>query len=136
MVNWKNKPMNQSPTITYAPGVCNIGPEEISRRRTIGWIGLLAAIVLFAALFLTGVNPWWRLFVFLPATMSASGFLQATMKFCVGFAQKGVYNLGPIGSVQPVADKEAAAKDRKHGMSITGYSVLIGVVVTVIAILI
>jgi len=34
----------------YRPGVCNIGPDEIARRRMAGHVGLLAAIVLFAVL--------------------------------------------------------------------------------------
>ena len=124
--------MTESKNITYVPGVCNIGPEEISRRRLIGWVGLLITAVLFAALFVTHVDPLWRLFAFLPATMSAAGFLQAATHFCSGFAQKGLYNLGPIGKTETVPDKASAQKDKQKGGMLTIYSVLIGIIVTII----
>ena len=34
----------------YQPGVCNIGPAEIARRRRAGHTGLLATVALFAIL--------------------------------------------------------------------------------------
>jgi len=122
--------------IQYVPGVCNIGPEEITRRRNIGIIGLLIAIVLFVVLFVTHVSPWWRLFVFLPAAMSASGFLQAYFHFCSGYAQKGLFNLGALGSTQKVSDEASVKKDKQKGMDIMIYSLLVGIVVTVIAVLV
>lgn len=125
-------PMNSTKNITYVPGVCNIGPEEIARRRLIGWIGLALTVALFVILLETHANPYWRLFLFLPATMSAAGFLQAVLHFCSGFAQKGIYNLGPIGKTEAVDDKDSAKKDKRKGGMITIYSVLIGIVVTLI----
>jgi len=36
----------------YIPGVCNIGTEEIKKRKQAGWIGLIATIVLWGIIYL------------------------------------------------------------------------------------
>ena len=119
-------------SITYTPGVCNIGPEEIKRRRLIGWMGLIITIVIAAFLFYFNVNPWWRIILVLPSTLSASGFLQAYFGFCTGFAMKGVYNFDKLGAEVKISDAASKAKDKRKGNSITIYSVIIGVIVTII----
>jgi hypothetical protein len=113
----------------YQPGVCNIGADEIRRRRYAGWIGLVITAVAFAVLVSSGVNPWWRLLLFFPAAASASGFLQARLRFCAGFARRGIFNFGALGQEQQVADEEARAADRRRGNQIAIYASLIGVVV-------
>ncbi len=123
-------PMTQT---EYVPGVCNIGPEEIARRRNLGWIALAIILALLLALVLTGVNSWWRLFVFFPATVSASGFLQAYFHFCVGFARLGVFNFGSVGETHNIADEFSKTKDKRKGNQITLYAVLIGGVTAIIA---
>jgi hypothetical protein len=123
-------------TQVYVAGVCNIGPEEIQRRRNTGWVGLVVAIILFAVLFWTGVNPWWRLFIFFPAALSATGFLQAYFQFCTGFARRGVFNFGSPGQMNPVGDDASKQKDRRMGNRITLYAVLIGAVVAIVCVFI
>ncbi len=115
----------------YVSGVCNIGPQEIARRRNFGWGALAATVVLLLVLIWTGVNPWWRLFVFFPAAMSASGFLQAYFHFCSGFAQRGVYNFGQLGETIKIDDAPSRAKDKRKGNQIMLYSALVGIVVAV-----
>jgi hypothetical protein len=120
----------------YVAGICNIGPEEIARRRKSGIVGLLFAVVLFGILIATDVNPLWRSLVFFPAFISATGFLQAYSGFCTGFARRGIFNLGQLGNVQPVPDDASKQKDRKKGNRITLWSFVIAVVVTVACVLI
>src|SRR6187402_3761141 len=60
-------------SVDYQPGVCNIGPAEIARRRRAGHIGLIAAVALFAVLVAVGAPPIARLLVAIPAIISASG---------------------------------------------------------------
>ena len=91
----------------YIPGVCNIGSQEINRRRRVGWIGLTVALLLLIILVGINVNPWWRLLIFFPATLSASGFLQAYFHFCAGFARRGVFNFGEVGKMQEIHDKDS-----------------------------
>jgi hypothetical protein len=119
--------------VSYSPGVCNIGPAEIARRRMAGHIGLAATMVVFAALVVVGAPHWTRLVLVLPTAGSASGYLQAWFHFCAGFGSRGIYNFGPLGTVQEVADPQARARDRARSLRIGLSSLAIGVVVAVVA---
>ena len=119
-------------TTEYVSGECNIGTQEVARRRNLGWVSLALTIVVVLILVWTKVNPWWRLFVFFPATLSASGFLQAWFRFCSGFARIGGYNFGPIGQIEKIVDEESKKKDRRKGNQITLYAATIGAVVAVL----
>ena len=119
----------------YQPGVCNIGPAEIARRRMAGHVGLVATIVVLAVLIVIGAPPVTRLVAILPATISASGYLQARLKFCAGFASRGIFNFGVLGQATGVADDEARALDRRRARQITFWSLATGVVVGVAAML-
>ncbi len=122
------------PADNYVAGVCNIGQAEIAGRRAFGWVMLGVALVLVAALATAGSARWWRLFVFFPATLSATGFLQAHFHFCVGFARRGIFNFDAIGHTHAVTDDAEKAKDRVSGARIMRYSVVIGAAAAVVAV--
>jgi hypothetical protein len=113
----------------YQPGVCNIGPAEVRRRRRSGHATLIASIVVFAVLVAAGAPHWTRLLLVLTAAGSASGYLQAWFHFCAGFGSRGVYNFGPLGTVQAVADADARTRDRRRSVEIGLASLAIGLVV-------
>ncbi len=114
----------------YVPGVCNIGPAEIRMRRLSGWIGLVFTILLWGAFILLRVPAPWRLLLFLPATVSTSGFLQAAMHFCANFGMRGVFNFGAeVGKTDTVEQAEFRRKDRAKALRIILYSSLIGIAV-------
>jgi hypothetical protein len=119
--------------VSYEPGVCNIGPAEIARRRRAGHVSLAITVVLFAALVALGVPHWVRLLLVLPAGASASGYLQAQLHFCAGFGSQGVFNFGELGTTQSVADPEARARDRRRSMEIGLASLAIGIAVGIVA---
>ena len=121
--------------IAYSPGVCNIGPAEIARRRRAGHAGLLVSIVVLAVLVVVGAPHWTRLVLVLTAGASASGYLQAFFHFCAGFGSRGVYNFGPLGTVQDVTDPQAQARDRARSIQIGLGSLAIGLAVAVVAVL-
>jgi hypothetical protein len=121
--------------VGYEPGVCNIGPEEIARRRRAGHAGLIASIVVLALLLVIGAPAWTRLVLLVTAGGSASGYLQAFFHFCAGFGSRGVYNFGEVGTVEAVADATARSRDRRRSMEIAAASLAIGVVVAVVAVL-
>ncbi len=121
---------------SYVPGSCNIGPPEIARRRMAGDLGLLVTILGFLALISIQVSAFWRLVLFLPASVSASGYLQAFLHFCAGFGSRGVYNFGPLGRQEQIADPEALVRDRRMSRRIGLGSAAIGAVVTVVAVLV
>ncbi len=119
---------------SYVAGVCNIGPAETGLRRRLGWLGLAAALLLAAGLLWLAVPRWWRVSVFLPAMLSASGFLQARHRFCVGFARRAVFNFDAVGHVEPVADESARASDRRTANQLTRLAAMIAVLAAAVAV--
>jgi hypothetical protein len=117
----------------YEPGVCNIGPAEIARRRRAGHTGLIAAIGLFAVLVLIDAPDWTRLLVAVPAIISASGYLQAHLRFCAGFGSAGVFNFGELGPTERVQSDVNRARDRARAFQIGVASVAIGIAAGLIA---
>ena len=120
---------------SYVPGVCNIGAAEIARHRRAGHVGLLAALGLLAVLIAIDAPPLARLLVILPATISASGYLQAWLKFCAGLGSRGLFNFGPLGTATAVTDQEAIERDRRRSRQIGLMSLGIAIVAGVIAVL-
>ncbi|GAA5201639.1 hypothetical protein [Microbacterium jejuense] len=120
----------------YQPGVCNIGPAEIRKRRMSGWVGLAIAVVFLAVVFALGWAASWRLLVALPIFLSAQGFLQAAFHFCVGFASRGLYNFGELGSEETVYEAEFRKKDQRKALLITVLAFAIAAAVAVVAALI
>ncbi len=119
--------------VDYRPGICNIGPAEIARRRRAGHVGLLVTIVAFAALVVIDAPPLARLILVLPAAAAASGYLQAWLKFCAGFGSRGIFNFGPVGDTQQVVDEDARTRDRAKARRIGLASLAIGIAVGVVA---
>jgi hypothetical protein len=120
----------------YQPGVCNIGPDEIAKRRRTGHVGLIATVITFVVLVALGVPPIARLLVALPAAIAASGYLQAYFKFCVAFGSAGVFNFGARGSTEHVVDAEARRRDRQRvlqlGLGIAAIAVSIGMLAVLV----
>jgi len=118
----------------YVSGVCNIGPQEVAIRRKIGWISLAVAVVLLALLIGARVNPLWRFFVFFPAALSATGFIQAHFHFCAGHAHRGIFNFGSLGQSVKIDDPSSKILDKRKGNQIFLYSILIGAAVAVLCV--
>ena len=118
-------PTNASPD-GYQPGVCNIGPAEIARRRRAGHVGLAATLVLLTRTRGDRRPAAGRLLVALPAAAAASGYLQARFKFCAGFGSKGIYNFGELGTTVQVEEAEARRRDRSRANQIGLASAAIG----------
>lgn len=118
----------------YQPGICNIGPAEIARRRRAGHVALGAAIVLIVGLVAIGAPPPVRLLIALPAAAAASGYLQARFRFCAGFGSRGIYNFGELGQTLQVEDAEARRRDRARATQIGLASVAIGVACGLVAV--
>lgn len=117
----------------YVPGVCNIGTEEIKRRKQVGWIGLITTVVLWTLFIKLDIPSVWQLTLFFPAIMSATGFLQAYMHFCAYFGFASLFNFSDLGKTDTVQQTEFRVKDRRRAWQIIIYSILISLVVTLIA---
>ena len=121
------------PADAYQAGACNIGPAEIRRRRMVGHVGLVAAIALLVALVEIGAPAVLRLLVVVPATLSASGYLQARMRFCANYGWRGIFNLGELGQDAQVIDEDARAADRRLALRIGLGSLGIGLGAAIVA---
>ncbi len=120
----------------YRAGACNIGPAEIRARRQSGHVGVAVTAGLLAAMLILRVDPIWRLSLFAPATLAASGYLQAAMRFCANYGWRGVFNFGEqIRDTTGVADPASAAADRHVALRIALMSSSIGLLVAVGAVL-
>ena len=117
----------------YIPGVCNIGPAEIKKRKQAGWIGLILTVALWAIFIWFDIPSIWRLTLFFPAMMSVTGFLQAYMHFCVYFGFANLFNFGDVGKTDSVSQAEFRKNDRRKAWQIVSYSILISLVITFVA---
>jgi len=118
----------------YQPGVCNIGPEEIARRRRAGNVGSIITLALLVILIAINAPKPLRLLIFIPTMASAVGFLQAYFHFCAAFGLKGVYNLvNPVGNTETVTVAEFRTKDKQIAIQIIAYSTLIGLAIALFA---
>ena len=120
----------------YQPGLCNIGPAEIARRRRAGHTGLAAALGLFILLVAVGAPDWMRFLVAIPAIGAAAGHIQARLKFCAGFGAAGVFNFGQLGPTERVHAAEDRARDRARAVQIGKTSIAIGIAAGLVAVVI
>ena len=124
------------PPAGYQAGTCNIGPAEIARRRWTGHVGLVVTLALLGAFVWFDVPSWVRLIVFLPAAVSAAGYLQAHFRFCADYGWRGVFNVGERAGhhrTTAVADAAARRADRRKAMLISAGSGAVGLAVTLLA---
>ena len=116
---------------SYQPGVCNIGPAEIRRRRHIGYVGVAAAAVLGLFLLAVDAPAAARLLIALPLAGGIDGLIQARLKFCAGYGLAGLRNMEGIGQAERVEDAAARAVDRRRALVIHAAAALAGLAVAV-----
>jgi hypothetical protein len=110
----------------YRPGVCNIGPAEIRRRRQIGWLGVAGTLGLALLLPALEAPAASGLLLAIPAAGAFSGFIQAHLRFCAGFGLAGMQNLGALGDEQRVEDAGARSADRRKALLVHAASMAAG----------
>jgi len=121
----------------YIPGVCNIGPEEIKKRRQVGNIGLIISLIFFILLIVFKANPIWRLLLFFPIFFAATGFLQARMHFCSGYGLRGIYNVTKsVGNTETVQQAAFRKKDTQKALQIFYRAIFIAIIVSVVSFLV
>jgi hypothetical protein len=116
----------------YQPGVCNIGPAEIRRRRLIGYAGIGAAVALGLVLIASDAPAIARLLVALPLAAGFDGLIQARLRFCAGYGMAGLRNMGDIGQAERIEDPVARAADRRRALVIRGTAAAAGLAIAVL----
>lgn len=95
-------------TMEYQPGVCNIGPAEVAKRRRLAYAGLVVTVVFAVAQFRV-IHPLVNVGLAVGLAMAFEGLLQVRLRFCPGFAQDGVFDLSEEGE-----DRHEVASEVDH----------------------
>ena len=114
----------------YRAGACNIGPEEIARRRRGGLTGVGIAVAIGIGLVAIGAPAWTRVLVFPFLAGGLISLEQVRRRFCVGFAMAGLRNFGPLGEPDKVVDTAERAADRRAALVMTAYMSAIAAAIT------
>jgi predicted nucleic acid-binding Zn ribbon protein len=129
-------PVATSPS-AYVPGVCNINPNEVKKRRNVGHIGLVILVVLLVVFLVLNISRYIRIILFLPAFISAIGYLQAKNKFCVGYGGAGQQHADTDSALAvKVTEVPALSADKKRSRQLNLQAFIAALVITVITILI
>ncbi len=108
---------------------CNIGPDEIARRRRSAITTSVATALIAVALIAFHVPVPLRLLLWPLATAAAVTWLQVIHRFCVAFGALGLENFGRLGDQHEV-DPEIRAADRRRAFQLILEGGIIGLVVT------
>lgn len=110
---------------------CNIGPEEIARRRRSAILTTVVTALVAVALVAVGTAPAVRLLIWPLATAAAVTWLQVVNRFCVAFGALGLENFGRLGNEVHV-DERQRATDRRRALQLILEGSLIGLVVALL----
>jgi len=132
MLEFQENKNNNDSDNNYIPGACNIGREEIKRRKMATIFSAILTIAVMVLILTLDANKIWRLLLFIPATSLGVSFQQWYFKFCVAFGIKGVFNFGDIGKTFSIEQKENYRKDRIKAWQMIISGVVFGVVVALI----
>jgi len=122
----------ESSDLNYIAGVCNIGPQEIARRKQVGFLGLILTLAADIALLVSHSSHLVRLLAVIPAALFGSGFVQSRKKFCFAFGFAGVFNFGKLGTMTSVQAQQDLKADRKMALTIFSQSMAIALALTAI----
>jgi hypothetical protein len=107
---------------------CNIGPDEVARRRRSALVATIATAIAAVALIALHVPQPARLLIWPLAAAAAVTWLQVTNRFCVAFGALGLENFGRLGDESRV-DPHIRAADRRRALQMILEGALIGLVV-------
>jgi hypothetical protein len=108
---------------------CNIGPDEIARRRRSAIMVSGATAVIAAILVGLDAPVPVRVLLWPVATAAAVTWLQVAHRFCVAFGALGLENFGRLGEERSV-DPHVRAADRWRAVQLILEGGLIGLIVT------
>jgi hypothetical protein len=112
---------------------CNIGPEEIARRRRSAIVLTVVTAFVAVALVALSTPPAMRLLIWPLATAAAITWLQVVHRFCVAFGALGLENFGRLGEEVHI-DPRQRATDRRRALQLILEGSPIGLVVTLVVV--
>ncbi len=120
------------PDYAYIPGTCNIGKGEIRRRQLVAIVGLFFSISTLLTFNTVDAPTAIRLGIFFPLMVASVGFVQSRSKFCLAYGLAGTFNVGKMGDIKRVTNKEDRAADRATALKILGKSFLLASIATAV----
>ena len=105
----------------YRPGVCNIGPREIAKRRAFGIAGIVSSVVLAIALVAIDAPDIARAIVLIPLWGAFVSLEQARRKFCAAFAYAGIRSVNGSDATESVGNAADLAVDRAAARRMVAY---------------
>ena len=120
------------PDYAYIPGTCNIGKGEIRRRQLVALVGLFFSISTLLTFNTVDAPTAIRLGIFFPLMVASVGFVQSRSKFCLAYGLAGTFNVGKMGDIKRVTNKEDRAADRATALKILGKSFLLASIATAV----
>jgi len=120
----------------YIPGVCNLGATEVRGRWIAAGVGF-GTTLLCVLLFLFVAVPWYfKILIFIPASVGFAGVLQARFQFCIKFGFQGVFNFGSkFGKTDTVEQAEFREKDRQRAIQIAVASAALSAALTAVVLI-
>jgi hypothetical protein len=109
---------------------CNIGPDEIARRRRSAIVATVLTALAAAVLVASHAPPLARLLIWPLATAAAVSWLQVVNRFCVAFGALGLENFGRLGGEVHVDPRQRAA-DRRRALQLILEGSLVGLAVSI-----
>ena len=112
----------------YIPGTCNIGREQLAKRKLFLLKCVLVTLVCIIFLEVFHLDKTLRLFIFIPFTLTTIGTQQVLFKFCYIFGLKGYYGFGAVGKAKTVEEDAYRRLDLRKSQKMILSSVIIGLI--------
>ena len=124
------------PNNNYIPGVCNIGPLEIQRRKNFFYLAVFGSFVIASMFLVSEFNLLLTIFSYLVLLGTGFGlglvFFEWYDKFCVAFGFFGYFNFQKLGNYSNVENKDFTNIDRRKVLNILLKSLFVSVVYTLL----
>jgi hypothetical protein len=117
--------------VSYKAGVCNIGPDEINKRKRIGYIGTALALFYIAAAEWFDFPQVWKLIAFAPIVYAVSGYMQARRRFCFLFGLMGISKVNKEAYTR-ISDEQAKSSDVRKSLWLIAEIFIISTIITLL----
>ena len=115
----------------YVPGVCNINPTEVRKRRRTGYVSISTAVI-GIILFVYLHAPWpYFTVLFIPFFFGALGLLQARHTFCISYAALSKHH-ADNSEIVNITDTAAHKADMRRSRTLYFTSLLIALPLTIL----
>jgi glucose-6-phosphate-specific signal transduction histidine kinase len=115
----------------YIPGTCNIGNEQLAKRKRFLVKCILVTVLGVSYQLVFHSDKVLRLLMFIPFAVTAVAAQQVFYKFCYRFGLTGLYGFGELGKEKNAEEDEFKKLDRKKSQRMIVSSVIIGIILSI-----